>query len=203
SSHGRTGVVLVHGFVCNRGLWTPWMRVFRERGIPFVAVNLEPVFGSIDSYPQIIEAAVARIEAATSMPVVLVGHSMGGLAIRSWLTQQRADARVRRIVTIGSPHQGTWLARYSTTVNGTQMRPGSPWLTNLAAREPTSGRAGLFTCFYSDCDNIVFPERLGTIPGAVNLRLSGVAHMEMVFEASVIREVFGWLETSGDPVQIS
>ncbi len=201
-SGGRTGVVLVHGFVCNRGLWTPWMRDFRERGIPFVAVNLEPVFGSIDDYPQIIEVAVARIEMATAMPVVLVGHSMGGLAIRSWLTKFRADQRVRHVITIGTPHQGTWLARYSTTVNGAQMRPGSPWLTNLAGGEPTTGRPGLFTCFYSDCDNIVFPARMGTIPGAVNHRLSGVAHMEMVFERPVIQEVLQWLEAPGKAVQI-
>ena len=28
---GRTAAVLVHGFVCNRGLWLPWMRAMRER----------------------------------------------------------------------------------------------------------------------------------------------------------------------------
>ena len=44
----RRGVVLVHGFVCNRGFWTPWMKELRARGHCFVAVNLEPVFGSID-----------------------------------------------------------------------------------------------------------------------------------------------------------
>ena len=26
---GRRAVVLVHGFVCNRGLWMPWLRVLR------------------------------------------------------------------------------------------------------------------------------------------------------------------------------
>ena len=34
------------------------MRRLRRRGVPFVAVNLEPVFGSIDSYAATIEAAV-------------------------------------------------------------------------------------------------------------------------------------------------
>ena len=62
---GATGVLLVHGFVCNRGLWTPWMARWRAEGVPFVAVNLEPVFGSIDDYPPIIEAAMRRLEAAT------------------------------------------------------------------------------------------------------------------------------------------
>jgi hypothetical protein len=45
---GIRGVVLVHGFVCNRGLWNPWLQRLTAQGTPFIAVNLEPVFGSID-----------------------------------------------------------------------------------------------------------------------------------------------------------
>ena len=45
---GEPTIVFVHGYVCNRGFWTPWMaRCHRERR-PFVAVNLEPPFASID-----------------------------------------------------------------------------------------------------------------------------------------------------------
>src|SRR5665647_2108747 len=42
----RRPVVFIHGFICNRGFWTPWLREMRRLGHPFVAVNLEPVFGS-------------------------------------------------------------------------------------------------------------------------------------------------------------
>ncbi len=180
------GVVLVHGFVCNRGLWNPWLRELRAHGVPYVAVNLEPVFGAIDAYPRIIEAAVARLEAATRRPVVLVGHSMGGLAIRAWLRQFNADARLHRVVTIGSPHQGTWLARFGHTASGRQMRQRNPWLTQLAADEPSS-RISRFTCFYGHFDNIVFP------PGATNLHLPGVAHVHMAFQPAVFDEVWRWL----------
>jgi triacylglycerol lipase len=93
----RPGLVLVHGFVCNRGFWNPWMRELRRLGVPYIAVNLEPVFGSIDQYSPAIESAVAQMEVATSTTVVLVGHSMGGLAIRAWLAQSDADSRVRRL----------------------------------------------------------------------------------------------------------
>ena len=31
ASNGRRGVLLVHGFVCNRGLWNPWMTRLRAR----------------------------------------------------------------------------------------------------------------------------------------------------------------------------
>ena len=193
------GVVLVHGFVCNRAFWNPWMRELRARQVPFIAVNLEPVFGSIDHYPQLIEAAVARMEAATAVPVLLVGHSMGGLAIRAWLAQFNADARVRRVVTIGTPHQGTWLARYGHTTNGKQMRLSSPWLTHLAAREP-GGRYARFTCFFGHCDNIVFPAAAGTLPGAENLHVPGTAHVHMAFQKVVFNEVWRWLKPGAEPI---
>jgi triacylglycerol lipase len=190
----RCGVVLVHGFVCNRGLWNPWMRKLRARGTPFIAVNLEPLFGTIDDYPRIIEAAVARLESLTGAPVVLVGHSMGGLAIRAWLQRFDADARVHRIITIGSPHQGTWLARYGHTLNGKQMRQRSAWLSALAAAEPAT-RSARFTCLYGHCDNIVFPAAAATLPGAENVHVRGAAHVQMVFQPVVFNEVWRWLSS--------
>jgi len=194
----RPGVVLVHGFVCNRGLWNPWMQRLRARQVPFVAVNLEPVFGSIDHYAHAIEAAVVQIESVTSTPVVLIGHSMGGLAIRAWLAKFEADLRVLRVITVASPHQGTWLARYGRTINGQQMRLNSPWLANLAARESASRRS-LFTCFFGHCDNIVFPASCGRLPGAANLHLSGTAHLDMAFKDEVFDEAWRWLEPVAGP----
>jgi triacylglycerol lipase len=194
---GQRGVILVHGFFCNRGLWNPWMRELRVRQVPFIAVNLEPLFGSIDHYPRVIEAAVARLEAATALPVVLVGHSMGGLAIRAWLAQYAGDARVRRVITIGSPHHGTWLARCSHTPNSRQMRLHSPWLQALAATE-TAERRARFTCFFGHCDNIVFPAASATLPGAVNLHVPATAHVRMVYRDAVFDEVWRWLKPSAD-----
>ena len=196
---GQRGVVLVHGFVCNRGFWNPWMRELRRSDIPFLALNLEPLFGSIEHYADLIESTVARMEKAGAGPVVLVGHSMGGVAIRVWLSKFNADERVLRIVTIGSPHQGTWLARYGHTVNGKEMRLDNPWLARIAATEHAS-RCAKFTCFYGRCDNIVFPAASGTMPGAVNVHVPGTAHVHMAFRAQVFREVRFWLSTPALPV---
>lgn len=189
---GRRGVLLVHGFVCNRGLWNPWMRALRERRIPFVAINLEPMFGSIDAYADRIEAAVARIETATGLPVVLVGHSMGGVAIRAWFARPGLQARVHRVITIGTPHHGTWLARFGHTINGREMRLDSPWLARLAAGE-TAGHFARFTCFFGHCDNIVFPAASGTLPGAQNIHVPGTAHVQMAFKPQVFDETCRWL----------
>ena len=184
-AQGRTGVLLVHGFVCNRGLWTPWLRELRAAGVPFIALNLEPVFGSIDDYPPLIEAAVRELEQATGEKPLLVGHSMGGLAIRAWMAKHSGDARVRSVITLGSPHQGTWLAKLSHfAANARQMRPGGPWLTQLAAAEPVSRRE-LFLCVWGHGDNIVFPASNALLPGARERHVEATAHIDLVHHPAV------------------
>ncbi len=175
---GRRGVLLVHGFVCNRGLWNPWLQRLAARGVPVVAVNLEPVFGSIDDYIGIIEQGMSKLQVCTGLAPIVVAHSMGGLALRRWWCEQQDNARVHHVLTLGTPHQGTWLARFALTRNARQMRRASPWLLALSAREPP-GRAARFTCFYSHCDNIVFPPATATLHGADNHHLPGVAHVQM------------------------
>jgi triacylglycerol esterase/lipase EstA (alpha/beta hydrolase family) len=189
---GRRGVVLVHGFVCNRGLWNPWMQRLRREGVPHIAVTLEPVFGSIDDCTPAIAQAVHRLHASSGLAPVIVAHSMGGLAARAWLRAAVHPLRVHRVVTIGTPHQGTWLARFATTLNGRQMRQGSDWLAALSRDElrksPETTYAG-FTCFFSHCDNIVFPPSVATLPGADNRHLSGSAHVHLAYHDAVYSEV--------------
>lgn len=194
---GRTAAVLVHGFVCNRGLWLPWMRAMRQRGEPYTTVNLEPVFGSIDDYVPLIDDAVRRAEALTGRPPLLVCHSMGGLAARAWLAATPGAAeRVRGVLTIGTPHQGTWLARWSHTPNGRQMRVGGEWLQALQEREAGQARPP-FVCWYSNADNIVFPATTATLAGADNRHLDGVPHVAMAFHPTVMTESLALLASAG------
>jgi hypothetical protein len=190
---GQRGVVLVHGLFCNRGFWTPWLRRLQQQGNAFVAVSLEPIFGSIDDYTGQIEAAVKKVADVTGLPPLLVCHSMGGLAARAWLVLYKADARVHRVVTIGTPHEGTWLARLGRAENARQMRLGSNWLAHLE-NEFSHSRRALFTCWYSNCDNIVFPASTATLRGADNRLVAGVAHVHMAFLPQVMNGTLALLK---------
>jgi triacylglycerol lipase len=192
---GRIGVVFVHGFLCNRGFWNPWMQKLRARGVPFVAISLEPPFTSIDRYAPAVGAAFARIEAVTGCAPMIVAHSMGGLAVRAWLALRRDATRPHHVVTIASPHHGTWLARWFHAPNGVQMRRESEWLKSLAAAESVDDRERL-TCFYGRCDNIVFPISSATLSGADNRHLQATAHVQMAFHPEVFAEVLRRLEES-------
>ncbi len=197
--NGRRGVVLVHGFVCNRGLWGSWLRHLRVQQRSVVAVNLEPVFGSIDEYVGIVEQAVAQVTRATGCAPVLVCHSMGGLAARAWLRWAQNDSRVHHVYTIGTPHHGTWLGQFASVTNGRQMRLGSAWLTELR-RQESAERYARFTCWYSNCDNIVFPTSTAVLPGARHHFLTGVAHVSLVQDAQVMQSILADIEAA-DPVR--
>lgn len=192
---GQRGVVFVHGFFCNRGFWNPWLKRLQSSGHAFVALSLEPVFGSIDDYTPQIEAAVQQVTNATGMPPLLVCHSMGGLAARAWLRSMRADDRVHHIVTIGTPHHGTWLARFSRSLNGQQMRLASSWQAGLSHGAPVN-RHARFTCWYSSSDNIVFPTSSATLPDADNRLIRGKAHVQMAFAPQVLDATLALLQTA-------
>jgi triacylglycerol lipase len=185
---GSRGVVFVHGFFCNRGLWNPWMEGLLDAHVPFVAVTLEPVFGSIDEYAPRIEQAVRRLETATGRAPVIVAYSMGGLAVRAWLQRPGGASRIHHVVTIATPHRGTAMARHAYTRNSQQMRIGSVWLKALSAGETPKSHLA-FTCFWSRCDNIVFPTDSATLSGADNRQLEVTPHVRMVYHREVFAEV--------------
>lgn len=197
----RSPVVFVHGYLCNSGFWQPWLQACRDAGRPYATVNLEPVFSGIDAYVPQIEAAVHRVELATGRRPVLVGHSMGGLAIRAWLAFQPTDQQSRwlAVITIGTPHRGTWLARWSRTASGQQMRLGSEWLAQLRAREEAQQctlNHARFLCWSSETDNVVFPVEAAGLPGADHRRLHAAGHIELAYLPSVISSSLEWIASA-------
>ena len=192
-------VVFVHGFLCNRGFWLPWMRELRALGIPYTSVNLEPVFGSIADYIPVVEEAISRAQRLTGQAPILVCHSMGGLAARAWLGHDaQAAQRVHQVITLGTPHHGTWIGRFSLGANVQQMRQNHEWLTTLATGETTRGAVPYqrFVCWYSNADNLVFPASTAMLPGADNRHVPGVAHVALAFHPRVMRESLALLASA-------
>jgi pimeloyl-ACP methyl ester carboxylesterase len=193
----KVGVVFIHGFFCNRAFWSPWMAQLQSQNRAFSSVTLEPAFGSIDDYAAIVEAAVAKVTQATGQAPVLICHSMGGLAARAWLRSNLGnDDRIKRIITIGTPHFGTALSTEKALlpfINTHQMQRLGAWTQQLAKDEPPT-RYTKFTCWYSNCDNIVVPTSTAMLPGADNRFVTAQGHVSMAFSQQVMQESLALLD---------
>lgn len=196
----RVPVVLVHGYVCNHRIWDDVARALRSQGHCVLAVNLEPLFTSIDNYATIVEAAVEKVCSQTgAAQVALVGHSMGGLAIRAWMRSHGAQ-RVAKVLTLGTPHAGTQIESRSYTPNGEQMRWQSPWLGQLLAEEPPENHARIRIAVTPQ-DNIVFPQRAQILRGVPTQVFDGLGHLQMCVDPAVIAWVCEQLVDLYQPAQ--
>jgi pimeloyl-ACP methyl ester carboxylesterase len=188
---GQSPLLLIHGYLCNRAFWNPLRRSLHNVGLESLAITLGPAFAPIEHHGPAIEAAFLKLMKATGRAPVIVAHSMGGLAVRAWLASRPDDAHPpAAVVTVGTPHQGTWLARWSRQPNGRQMRLGSRWLLDLQRREANMPpRRFPWVCFFSNCDNVVFPVMCGALPGADNRHLPGQPHIRLLWHPEVLRVV--------------
>ncbi len=191
---GRLPLLLIHGYQCNRGFWF-WLRPRLEAVGWIVATHsMEPAWAEIDDYAEGIARRIDEVLAATgALQVILVGHSMGGLACRAYLRRYGKD-KVARLITLGSLHQGTRLARLGLGRNARQMRIGNPWLLALGARDAVPLPPGSVS-IYSWHDNYVFPhETCSTLEGAANIAIGGVSHIGMAFSPVVLGKLLEVLE---------
>lgn len=177
-------VLLVHGYLCNHRVWDDLAPVLREAGHPVLGVDLEPLFTSIDNYAPLVEQAVQRLCRETGAPrVLLLGHSMGGLAIRAWLRVHGAQ-RMAGVVTLGTPHWGTRIPQHVHTPNGRQMAWNSDWVQQLASGETPQLRARMAIAITPQ-DNIVFPQRAQVLEGAQVHEFEGRGHLQLCRDGEV------------------
>jgi triacylglycerol lipase len=194
----RGPILLLHGFSCHRGVWSvaaPWLVA---SGRDVTALSIRPSFASIDASVEQVREAIDLLRgvhagADAGAPAVhIVGHSMGGLVARAYLRRHGWDG-VGGVVTLGTPHRGTWQARYGFGEAGQQMRRDSDWLRALAAGEPPSPPSRMLVVA-SRQDNIVSWPTIQTVPGARQVLLTGLGHLAFLFEPRVIRLVLRFLD---------
>lgn len=180
----RIPVLLVHGHLCNRGVWRSMAGWLAERGHAIEALDMEPPFADIDRYAPQIEAAAARLLNRTGAPTLaVIGHSLGTMAIRAW-ARQYGHGPIAAFVSLGGPHQGTWIAKFAHTAGAVQLRPASQWIADLAASETTQFRR-LTTVILSLHDNVIMPQVTQTLPDARTIVVRGIGHLELLHHRSI------------------
>ncbi|TQN41426.1 alpha/beta hydrolase family protein [Blastococcus colisei] len=189
----RIPVLLVHGLVDNRSVFSVMQRSLRRRGFAHVCTwNYSPLLTDVARGAADLGAHIERLCEQTGYDRVhVVGHSLGGLIARYHVQRQGGDRRVESLVTLGTPHQGSVLAHVVPTPLIRQLRPGSPVLRELA--EPAPACRTTVTAIYSDLDQVVLPTRSGRCDhpdlAARNVLVRGVGHMSLPRHRQVVDEV--------------
>ncbi len=191
---GAPPVLLLHGFCDNRSTFVLLRRSLLENGWSQVhCLNHSPLTRDVHEAAEHLGERIAEICARTGHDRVdLVGHSLGGLIGRCHVQLQGGDARVRTLVTLGTPHSGTYAAAALPLPVARQMVPHSALLEELAT--PVSGGSRTrFVSVWSDEDLFVVPARNGRLDhpdlAVTNVRVRGVGHLML----PVDRTVAAWI----------
>lgn len=186
----ETPILLVHGILDNHSIFALLQRALRRRG--FVTVSSYDyglLTRDIPAAARLLGDAVEKLAADTGYERVhVVGHSLGGLIARYYVQRLGGDARVHTLVTLGTPHRGTELARpWRRLPLIGQLTPGSAVLRELA--EPAPDCRTRFLAFASDLDHMVWPRRNARLEHpdlqVRNVAVRSVGHLSLPNNASV------------------
>lgn len=192
---GEMPLLLVHGYVCNRAVYWWLRRRLEAAGYCVATVTLEPVLAGVEPCVEALRRRIEEVCSATgARQLVLVAHSMGGLVARAYLRRHGA-ARLGRIVTVATPHQGSRLARLGIGENAREMQPGSVWLAALNGDPLTA--VGV-TAMGSPYDTFVIPHSNQMLPQGDNRSLPAVGHLGQAFSEPALRELVRVVEELGN-----
>lgn len=134
--------------------------------------------------------------------VDLVCHSAGGLVARYYMMYLGGASKVGTIVTLGTPHQGTYFS-YVLPVPllpiARQTRPGSHFLDEING--PGAIPPGVhFVNIWSPLDGVVLPSHNSKLAGSNAVRVVAT-HWSLLWSKDVYRQVSGALR--GEAVELT
>lgn len=181
-------ILMVHGLFHNSSAWILFKHRLKKAGY----TNLHTY--QYNSFTKDFTHAVAGLQTKmddllggrTDGKVVLIGHSQGGLVCRCVAGNPKYRDNVAALVTLGSPHKGSDLARFGGNKMSRDLIPGhyTPEAVDRCP-DPDCPKLGI----YNLVDDFVFPlDMLQTDRSGWQERLcSPMGHVWMLYS----REVFG------------
>jgi triacylglycerol lipase len=188
-----TPIILVHGVVDNRSIFTLLRRALRGRGFGRTyALNYSPLTDDISDVAVRLGELIDTVCEQTGYERVhIIGHSMGGLVARYYVQRLGGDRHVHTICTLGTPHSGSLVARFVPWPVARQMRTDSELIAELEL--PAPGCRTRFIAIWSDLDQLVLPQRHARIQHADlrarNVLIRGIGHMSLPVDRRVVNEI--------------
>jgi triacylglycerol lipase len=195
---GNRPVLVIHGFMGTRGSMYPLERRLAADGFCVFSFNLGPInTRDIRRSAFLIHRKIERILAQTAWKEIdIVAHSMGGLIGLYYIKKLGGHTRVRRMITMGTPFRGTWLALAGIATMGLlsasswQLLPGSDFLDDLH-REPIP--AGVEVHSIAAARDWLCPPEATRMPGVKSITVP-FGHGSLVVSADVykcVKDILG------------
>ncbi len=194
-------ILLIAGFGASSRVLLPLERhLERQLDRPVVRVSLGESLrirmADVRASALRVQVELERLAACAPFPYVdVVGHSLGGLVATYLLKRLDGSRRVRRVVTLATPHRGTPLALAGALLVGAfsraiwQMIPGAPLLRELDRLPVPAGSQIL--ALSSTGDAVVPPRyaRLAEGVGHANRQLSRLGHLDFLWSQACFQLV--------------
>lgn len=126
-------VLLLHGFFQTRNVWEIMEDRLRYDGFGVFSFDLGGLLGNFNTrrpgeLAEMIAEKIERICGRTGLRAFhVVGHSKGGLIAREYVQHFGGAARVKSVITLGTPHHGTPTAAVGVWLMGAGVLSRSPW----------------------------------------------------------------------------
>lgn len=188
---GQAVVILVHGLYHNASAWLLFRRRLRKAGCENIfAMNYSSWFTSFEAAAGGLKEFVREARAAApDRPLILIGHSLGGLLARAYAERSTGADVPAMVITLGTPHQGSKMAAFALGALGRSLRYRGPLFEGLeraAAHLPCPG-----VVFFSPVDNLVLPAEglKAPYPGWAYQETPPLSHVAMLYSRSVAEKV--------------
>lgn len=199
----RPPVLLVHGFFATRGSLHLLEERLGARGHLLLSYRLGALhLASIRRSAALIGRKIETLCAQTGVGRVdLVGHSMGGLVGLYYVKHLGGHRRVRRLVLLGSPVNGTWTAMAGLVATplgagGMDLLPRSAALADLHSGPLP---AGVEVVTIAGSRDFFAPPEVTEIPGAERIVLP-TTHAGLLVDPTVAEILGDLLERPGPAV---
>ncbi len=200
SSPTHVPVVFVHGYLHNRSAWVKYFRWLRREGYShLLAIDLRGKFNSIETYARQLSREIEELTRNCGAEKVdIVAHSMGGLVSRYYIQKLGGDKKVRKLVTLGTPHNGTKVAVFVVGKARKEMLPKSGFFKEIEIKDARSMGNSRLIVMYSDSDFMIIPTYLARVEveGVENTNVGLTSHIGFIYNRTVFEKVLSALSSS-------
>ncbi|MCX7420450.1 MAG: alpha/beta fold hydrolase [Planctomycetia bacterium] len=206
-----TGVILIHGITRSSKSMSAFREPLTKAGFHVFPFDYPSTRVEIPESADYLKQVIGSLEGIETLHIV--AHSMGGIVTRAYMSQPNSDARLKRLVMIGSPNSGAELADLLSDNMNLVFKPmlgpaGQQLVTDpdgLIARLPTpicdfaviaGGRGGNgFNPLIPGDDDGIVSVASTRLPGAADFMQVSSLHLRLLRSPEAINSAIRFLET--------